>query len=99
MCSTYDLVREAEWSTRQFVLDMLEVDEEGIGTMVHIDHKGPAFVGEEVFIESRVESFIGNELICTFIAKTADRIVATGKTGQKILKGKDLKKTFSRYSN
>ncbi len=99
VCSTYDLVREIEWSARQFVLDMLDEDEEGIGTMVHIDHVAPAFEGEEVFVKAKVESFNRNELICTFIAKTTDRVVATGKTGQKILKSKDLIKVFSRYSN
>lgn len=43
VCSTYVLAREIEWATRLFVLDMLESDEEGLGTMIRIDHISPAF--------------------------------------------------------
>ncbi|NNF22173.1 MAG: hypothetical protein HKN67_09535, partial [Saprospiraceae bacterium] len=52
VCSTFVLAREIEWSTRLFVIDMLEESEEGIGTMLKIDHISPAFKGEKVNIES-----------------------------------------------
>ena len=48
VCSTFALARDIEWTTRQFVLDMLADDEEGIGTYLEIEHLGPAFVGEEI---------------------------------------------------
>lgn len=95
VCSTFTLAREIEWTTRQFVLRMRDEDEEGVGTFLSIDHQGPAFVGEEICIKAQVESLNGNELICTYTANTDKRLVATGKTGQKILKREKLKKLFT----
>lgn len=95
VCSTFTLAREIEWTTRQFVLRMRDEDEEGVGTFLSIDHKGPAFIGEEVRILARVESLTGNELICTYTASTDKRLVAEGKTGQKILKREKLKTLFT----
>src|SRR5215831_6187572 len=43
--STFALARDAEWCTRQFVLEIRDEDEEGIGTMVYVDHLSPAPVG------------------------------------------------------
>lgn len=96
VCSTFTLVREIEWSTRQFVLEMREDDEEGIGTMVTIDHRGPAFVGEEIIFTANIDAINGHELICSYEAKVLDRIIAVGKTGQKILKREKINKMFSK---
>lgn len=99
VCSTYVLAREVEWSSRQFVLKMLENDEEGIGTMIHIEHLSAAFEGEEVKIESIVDSMNGNELICSFSACVGDRVIAKGETGQKIFNKKDLRQIFDGIRN
>jgi predicted thioesterase len=85
VCSTFTLAREIEWATRQFVLEMKESHEEGAGTHVSIDHRAPAFPGEEIVIQAWVETLNGNELICRFEARVGSRLVAEGKTGQKIL--------------
>jgi predicted thioesterase len=90
VCSTYVLAREIEWSSRLFVIDMLEEDEEGIGTMINIEHVSPAFGDETILIEATIESLKGRELRCTIIAKVGERVIAKGKTGQKILKKKEL---------
>ena len=95
VCSTYVLAREIEWSSRQFVLKMREDDEEGVGTMLTIEHKSPAFEGEEINIEATVESLVGNELICTYKVTVGDRLIAHGKTGQKVLKRSKLAQIFS----
>lgn len=95
VCSTFALAREVEWSSRLFVLDMKEEDEEGIGTMLEIRHLGPAFVGEEVEIKAVVEQFEKNELICSYEARVKDRLVAKGRTGQKILKKERLRAVFN----
>lgn len=96
MCATFTLAREIEWSTRQFVLEMRDEDEEGIGTFLSIDHKGPAFVGEEITITAWVAQLQGNELICRYEAKVGDRMVATGETGQKILKRDKIARLLSK---
>lgn len=96
VCSTFTLAREIEWSTRQFVLEMREEDEEGIGTALSIDHRNPAFVGDEIIFTARVDEINGHELICTYEARVADRIIAVGKTGQKMLKRDKLARIFRR---
>ena len=95
VCSTYDLAREIEWSSRLFVIDMLDQGEEGIGTMLNITHRSPALEGEVVVIEAIVDSLHKNELICSFTARTGDRVIAEGKTGQKILSKVKLGQIFS----
>ncbi len=84
--STFSLARDAEWSTRQFVLDMKEDDEEGIGTFIEVNHHAPALVGSEVRFLSYIEEVNGHEVICRFEARVGEQLIATGKTGQKILK-------------
>lgn len=96
VCSTFALAREIEWSTRQFVLEMRDEDEEGIGTLITIDHRGPAFVGEEINFTARIDEINGNELICEYEAKVNDRIIALGKTGQKIMKREKIAKIFQK---
>jgi predicted thioesterase len=94
VCSTFALARDFEWSSRLFFIEMKEDDEEGVGTMLSIDHKSPAFVAEEVEFTATVESINKNELICSIEAKVGDRIIATGKTGQKMLSREKLSKLF-----
>ncbi|MTI19602.1 hypothetical protein E1176_01070 [Fulvivirga sp. RKSG066] len=97
VCSTFVLAREIEWATRLFVLDITDEDEEGIGSQLNIRHKGPAFVKEKVTIKAEVESFENNELICNYEASVNGRLVATGVTGQKVLKKDKIKKIFSTF--
>jgi len=96
VCSTFTLAREIEWATRQFVLEMRDEDEEGIGTSINIDHQGPAFVGEEIIFTAWVDAINGHELICTYEAKVKERVIASGKTRQKILKRDKIVKLFKK---
>ncbi len=96
VCSTFALARDFEWSSRLFFIEMKEEDEEGVGTFLSIDHKSPAFVGEEIKIVATVEKMEGNELICSIEVTCADRLIATGKTGQKMLKKDRLKQLFTK---
>ena len=92
--STFALARDVEWAGRLFVLEMKEDDEEGIGTSLSIEHRAPAFVGEEVSIESSVLSINKNEIICKYEVYVGDRLVARGAQGQKILKKAVLEEKF-----
>ena len=98
VCSTFTLAREVEWATRQFVLEMLESHEEGIGTQLAIDHKSPAFVGDEILFISTIDTLEKHEIICAFEASVNGRIIATGKTGQKILSREKIAKLFAQPS-
>ncbi|MFY0592717.1 thioesterase family protein [Roseivirga sp.] len=95
VCSTFVLAREIEWSSRLFVLEMCQENEEGVGTMLQIDHKSPAFVGDAVMIQAKVESLLRNELICSIEVKVGDRLIATGKTGQKIMSKERINQIFT----
>lgn len=84
--ATFALARDAEWITRQFVSAMCEEGEEGIAIFLGIDHKNQAHEGEEVIITAWVDQLHGSELFCFFEAKVDDRLIAVGKTGQRIVK-------------
>ena len=88
--STFALARDAEWSSRLFVLDMKEIDEEGIGTFVNIKHVSPAWVGDEVRFIATIKSVVHNEVVCTITAKVNGRLIAKIETGQKILNSDEL---------
>jgi predicted thioesterase len=96
ICSTFALARDFEWSSRLFFIEMKEEDEEGVGTFLSIDHKNPAFVDDELIFTATVETVHGNELICNIEVKSGDKVIATGKTGQKMLKKDKLKRIFTR---
>ncbi len=93
--ATFALGRDAEWVCRLFVIDMIEADEEGIGTFIHINHHSPALIGNTVNFNATFERLEGNHVICTFEAKIGDRLVASGQTGQKILKKEKLERLFT----
>jgi len=93
--STFCLTRDAEWSTRLFVLEMKEADEEGIGTFIEVKHLSPAKIGEQVDFYAKLASVTRNEIICSFIAKCGGRLIAEGRTGQKILKIEKLNNIMS----
>ena len=96
--ATFALARDVEWVCRLFVLEMKEDDEEGIGTMLRIEHRAPAFPDEEVMFRAVLESVQENEIICSFSATVGERLIAEGETGQKILKKEKLERIFSRPS-
>ena len=94
VCSTFALAREIEWTTRQFVLDLKDDDEEGIGIFLQIYNKAPAFADDEIIFVGVFETLQGTELSCSFEARVGDRVIAYGKTGQKILKLEKIRSIF-----
>ena len=86
VCSTFAIAREMEWSSRLFVLEMLDEDEEGIGTKLELSHESPALVNERLDIEAVVHSLDQHEIICDISVKVGNRLIAKGITAQKVLK-------------
>ncbi|KYG79651.1 hypothetical protein AWW67_09980 [Roseivirga seohaensis] len=93
--STFAIAREMEWSSRLFALEMKEADEEGIGTMLEIKHVSPALFNTELSFEAKLVAVDKNELICEIRVLDGQRLVATGRTGQKILKKDKLNQIFT----
>ncbi|MBL7811034.1 MAG: hypothetical protein JNL57_02325 [Bacteroidetes bacterium] len=97
--ATFALGRDAEWACRQFVLEMLEDDEEGIGTFLNITHRSPAMLGDTVDITAEIIRLDGNAIDCSFAVKVGDRMVADGTQGQKILKKEKVQRLISNLSH
>ena len=93
--STFALGRDAEWTCRQFVLNMKESDEEGIGTFLNIKHVSPALLGETVQIIATIVALSGNKINCSFTVRVGDRIIAEGEQGQAILKKEKVQNLIS----
>ena len=91
---TFALGRDAEWSSRLFVLDMREEDEEGIGTFLNITHCSPALLGHTVIFEARIIKLEKNIVDCAVTASVGERIIAECQTGQKIIKKEKLNLLF-----
>ncbi len=96
---TFAVARDAEWTCRLFVLDMLEAGEEGVGTFVSVEHLSPAPVGAEVEFAASVESIQNNEIVCTFVARLGDKPVAQGRQIQKIVNLEKFRKKLSQLEN
>ena len=92
--STFALTRDAEWSGRLFVLEMKEEGEEGIGTSITVAHHSPALVGQEVIFTATLTEVNRNEVITEYVAKVGDRLIASGRQGQKILPREKLDRLF-----
>ena len=92
--STFALGQAVEWCSRQFVELMLEEGEVGIGTLLTIEHHAPAFEGETVEIQAIFEQLEGPELTCRVEARVGERLVATGRTGQRIVSHAKLQARF-----
>ena len=86
VCSTFTLGREMEWSSRMFILEMIEDDEEAVGISLSIDHQSPAIAGEELRITAILDKVIDHKVLCRIEVRVKNRLIATGQTGQKILK-------------
>ncbi len=91
---TFALGRDAEWSSRLFVLEMKDSDEEGIGTFLNITHHSPALLGQTVVFTAEIVKLEKNIVDCKVIAKVGERIIAECRTGQKIIKKEKLNLLF-----
>jgi fluoroacetyl-CoA thioesterase len=96
---TFALGRDAEWSSRLFVLEMKETDEEGIGTFLNITHHSPALLGQTVTFRVTIYELEKNIINCHVIATVGDRIIAKCNTGQKIIKKEKLNLLFESLKN
>lgn len=97
--STFALGREAEWVCRQFVLQMKDNDEEGIGTFLNIRHLSPAFLNDTVEFTATIKILEGHKIDCSFQAKVGDRVIAEGEQGQKILKKEKVERLIQSVKN
>ncbi len=84
--STFAVVRDAEWTCRQFIPALAEPDEEGIGTFISVDHLSPVKEGGLVEFLAVIRNIHDQEVICDFTARCGERIIARGVQVQKILK-------------
>jgi predicted thioesterase len=91
---TFALGRDAEWSSRLFILEMKEADEEGIGTFLNITHHSPALLGQKVVFTAVITKLEKNIIDCQVTACVGERVIAECQTGQKIIKKEKLNLLF-----
>lgn len=85
VCATWTLVHFMEVAGRKILIDYLEPDEEGVGSHVSCDHIGPAAIGRSVRVVATVAAADERELTCDMAVFRGDRLIASGKTVQRIL--------------
>jgi fluoroacetyl-CoA thioesterase len=98
VCSTFALAREIEWASRLFVLDMLNENEEGVGTRLEIEHLSPALEGNVLNIEATLNEKSKNDVFCSIIVEVDGRIIAKAKTVQKIVNKSQFIENLSRLA-
>ncbi len=85
VCATWTLVQFMEVAGRKILIDFLEPDEEGVGSHVSCDHVGPAAIGRSVRVVATVATADERELVCDVAVFRGDRLIASGKTVQRVL--------------
>ena len=83
--STFALGKDVERACRLFVLEMKEVDEEGIGSYLSIEHLYPAPLGSKVRIVATLLFVKDNEIHCSYEAFSNSFLIAKGEQTQKII--------------
>jgi len=96
VCSTWTLVHYMELAGRKVLLAYLEQHEEGVGSHVHCDHLGPAKVGRIVRVLATVADADDRQLICDVDAFCGERMIAAGRTIQKIYPREVLERILAR---
>lgn len=94
VCATWTLVQYMEVAGRKILMQFLEPHEEGVGSHVSCDHLRPAPVGEKVRVTATVARMNDRELICDVAAFCGEQLIASGKTGQKVLPRTVLKRVL-----
>ncbi len=84
VCSTWSLVHQMEIAGRMVLIGYLEPHEEGVGSHASCDHLGPAAVGRTVRVVATATSVTDRELVCEMVASCDDRMIARGKTVQRV---------------
>lgn len=87
VCSTYALAREFEWAGRRVYLASRPTHvpgTEALGTMASVEHHAPAFLGETLTITATPTQYERGFLFVHCEARAGGRLIATGRTGQKI---------------
>jgi fluoroacetyl-CoA thioesterase len=96
VCSTREIVHHMEVAGRKMLTPYLEPNEEGVGSHASCDHTGPALVESEVRIVARAVVANERELVCDCTAYRGDRLIATGKTVQRIFPREVLERILRR---
>lgn len=84
VCSTWSIVHYMELAGRKVLLPYLEAHEEGVGSHVSCDHLGPAPVDTSVRVIATAARVSERELVCDCVAFRGEKLIASGKTVQRV---------------
>lgn len=96
VCSTWTLVHYMELAGRRVLVRYLEPGEEGVGSHVRCDHLGPARVGATVRVIATAADADERQLVCDVAAFCGERMIAAGRTVQKVFPREVLERILNR---
>ena len=98
-CSTWTVAHQFELAARMVLTTFLEDHEEGIGSHVSVDHKAPCPVGRTVCVRAELIEVSGGQhprVTCDLTACDGDRVLATGRQIQVVMRKDHLKAYIER---
>ena len=98
-CSTWTVAHQFELAARMVLAAFLEDHEEGIGSHVSVDHKAPCPVGRTVRVRAELTEVSGGRhprVTCDVSAYDGDRLLATGRQVQVVMRKNHLKEYIER---
>ena len=94
--STWSMAHHMEIAARKVLAPHLDVDEEGIGAHLKIDHLAPAPVGHAVRICAEAVELDDRRLVCDVTAWDGTRLLGQGQQIQRVLPKTLLAKLIER---
>ena len=91
MCSTWDLAHQFEIAARLTLEPHLEMNEQGIGTHLSINHLKPLQVGRTVLVKATIVDLDTSTVVCELVALIDGEICAEGKQIQRVLPANKIK--------
>jgi fluoroacetyl-CoA thioesterase len=91
VCSTWDIAHQFECAARETLAPHLEIDEQGIGSHLSIDHSAPAPLGTTVTVSAIITELKDCTVVCEITASIGDTVCATGKQIQRVLPSATIK--------
>lgn len=91
VCSTWDLAHQFEIAARLTLEPHLEMNEQGIGTHLSINHLKPLQVGRTVLVKATIVDLDTSTVVCELVALIDGEICAEGKQIQRVLPANKIK--------
>jgi predicted thioesterase len=80
--ATPELVRDIEWTCRDFLLEHADEGEDSVGVSVNINHTGATPLGMTVTVEATVAKVEGRQILFDIVVRDDTEEVCAGRHGR-----------------